>query len=113
MAADDPAPAEPGLDALQQHWLDFRHACFICYGEIWVWAGAQLFDFHLTGLPLRDAPGFDVQFSGQALCILAFGAQHWIPVAQMTPDSLLHVQMLVYGKQRRHTEQLRKDVAAR
>lgn len=113
MAADDATPAEPAPDALQQRWLAFRRACFICYGEVWVYAGAQPFDFYMTGLALQNGPGFDLQFSGQALCILAYGAQHWIPLAQMSADSLVHVQALVHGEQRRRTEQLRQDVTAR
>ena len=86
---------------LRVRWEHYREACFSKYpgSTSWAWSGAAACEMHTLLLSTMDTPGFDIQFEGRAVCLVAFGERHFIPLAQMRGESLAVLQTMIVDTQ--------------
>lgn len=93
------SPRDPSTPVLQEAWEELRAACFTSYGEGFVWAAGCPAEYYVLALHLAGSPGFRCDLSDNALVLIAFGARHVIPLAQLSPLSLQHLHVGVVGEQ--------------
>lgn len=107
------SPRAPSTPVLQEAWEELRTACFTSCGEGFVWAAGCPAEYYVLALHLAGSPGFRCDLTDNALVLIAFGARHVIPLAQLSPLSLQHLHVGVVGEQIAAIERMRKLVHER